>query len=629
MTTPIRIAIIGAGRIGRRHIEVIRTHPDFTLAGIAEVDRAKAASDFPDTPVHSDVEDMLDAVRPEAVLVASPNQAHVEHGLACVRRGLPFILEKPVADTVEAAAELCRAVRRAGIPTLVGHHRRHHLQIAETKRLLAEGAIGAVIGVSGVWATRKPAPYFDEGPWRKEAGGGPVLINLIHEIDFLRHCLGEIEAITAVTSNRQRGFAVEDTAALTLQFRSGVLGTFLMSDAAVSPWTMEQGLGEIADFPYSGQSGYRFIGTAGSLEAPRLMLWSQSDPSPDWSKPIHVRPLKSDATHAFPRHDPQRGALDASGRRCDPHARGRPRRARGGGQRGVGRPGGAPPAARRGLTMLDGDTRIIAHVGWPTHSFKAPMIYNPYFESIGCNAAVVPMGVRAEDFAAALPVILRMTTVHGALITMPHKVAVTDFLALASPAVRVSGACNAVRRDAGGGLAGDMFDGEGFARGLLRKGQKIAGATALVVGCGGVGAAISAALAGHGAAAIRLFDIDQAAMDGLARRLTDHFPTVAVSAGSADAGGADIVVNATPLGMRTGDPMPVDPARLAPGTFVGEVVMTREETAFLAAARARGCRTQVGVDMLFEQIPAYLEFFGLPTTTPDRLRKLARISYGT
>jgi predicted dehydrogenase len=293
MTSPIRIAVVGAGAIGRKHIGVIGAHPDYVLAGIAEVNRDAAAAAFPNVPVHAEVEAMLDAVLPEAVLIASPNQVHTAHGLACARRGIPFILEKPVADTVAAAAELCKAVKAAGVPTLVGHHRRHHLQIAATKTLLTEGAIGEVIGVSGVWATRKPEPYFEAGPWRKESGGGPVLINLIHEIDFLRHCLGEIATVAAVTSNRQRGFTVEDSAAMVLTFDSGAVGTFLMSDAAVSPWTMEQGTGEVPEFPFSGASGYRFIGTKGSLESPGLVLWSQADPSPDWSKPILARALHS------------------------------------------------------------------------------------------------------------------------------------------------------------------------------------------------------------------------------------------------------------------------------------------------------------------------------------------------
>jgi shikimate dehydrogenase len=276
---------------------------------------------------------------------------------------------------------------------------------------------------------------------------------------------------------------------------------------------------------------------------------------------------------------------------------------------------------------LDGHTRIIAHIGYPTATFKASMIYNPYFESRGINACVVPMGVRAEDFAAAFPTIFRFSNVDGALITMPHKPTVVAMLDRASSTVRIAGACNAVKRDADGALIGDMFDGEGFVRGLVSKGQRIKDTRVLIVGAGGVGSAIAASLAAAGVAHIALHDRDEAVATGLADRLRHHYPSLALTTGTNDPRGFDIVVNATPLGMNDGDPLPLDTSRLDPGTFAGEVVLKAETTAFLAAAKARGCPTQAGVDMLFEQIPAYLDFFGFATTTSDALRAVARISY--
>jgi shikimate dehydrogenase len=277
--------------------------------------------------------------------------------------------------------------------------------------------------------------------------------------------------------------------------------------------------------------------------------------------------------------------------------------------------------------LINGQTELIAHLGYPTHAFKAPMIYNPYFESAGINAVVVPMGCRPESFGAVLRSMFSLENIRGALITMPHKVSVLELLDEASAGVEVAGACNAVRRDGAGRLVGDMFDGEGFVRGLLRKGMQLRGARTLVVGCGGVGSAIAASLAAAGAASISLFDVQAASADALAARLAKHFPAVEVLAGSNDPSGMDVVVNGTPMGMNVTDPLPVDVSRLEPGTFVGEVVMKNEMTAFLAAAQARGCRVQVGTDMLFEMIPAYLEFFGYPTTTPDTLRTLARLEY--
>jgi shikimate dehydrogenase len=277
--------------------------------------------------------------------------------------------------------------------------------------------------------------------------------------------------------------------------------------------------------------------------------------------------------------------------------------------------------------MLNGDTKIIAHIGYPTTTFKSPMIYNPWFEGRGINAAVVPLGVKSEDFSRAFPEICRFTNFHGALITMPHKVSVIGFIDEVSTAVKVAGSCNAVRRDAGGRLIGDMFDGEGFVRGVAHNGGSLRGKRLLVVGAGGVGSAIAASAAGAGASEIGLYDVNVSSMEALAHRLKENYPDLKVSLGSNDPSPFEVVVNATPLGMHAGDPMPLDVSRLAPSTYVAEVVMKQETTAFLAAARARGCATQIGIDMLFEQIPAYLEFFGFPAPTQEELRAVARIDY--
>jgi shikimate dehydrogenase len=277
--------------------------------------------------------------------------------------------------------------------------------------------------------------------------------------------------------------------------------------------------------------------------------------------------------------------------------------------------------------MIRGTTKLIAHLGYPTESFRAPMIYNPYFQKHDIDAAVVPMGCRAEDYPDFLRLVFRLSNIHGALITMPHKVTTVGLLDEVLTTARVAGSCNAIRLGPEGKLVGDMFDGEGFVRGVLRKGRELKGARVLVVGAGGVGSAIAASLAKAGVAELALFDTYTPMMDGLAERLRTHYPRLKVTTGSKDPAGYDVVVNATPLGMKDGDPLPMDVERIAPTTFVGEVVMKQEITPFLAAARARGCDFQVGTDMLFEQIPAYLEFFGFRTTTAEELREVAQISY--
>jgi shikimate dehydrogenase len=255
------------------------------------------------------------------------------------------------------------------------------------------------------------------------------------------------------------------------------------------------------------------------------------------------------------------------------------------------------------------------------------MIYNPYFEEAGVNAVVVPMGCKSEHYPEFLKSVFLLDNIRGALITMPHKVTTVGLLDEVTASVRVAGACNAVKRLADGRLVGDMFDGAGFVRGVQRKGFDLTGKRVLVVGTGGVGCAIAASLAGAGIAAISLFDVNNASSEALAQRLKDNYPKIEVRTGSPDPAGHDLVVNATPMGMNDGDPLPLDVSRLSPSTFVGEVVMKAETTAFLAAAQARGCQTQVGTDMLYEQIPAYLEYFGLPTTTADVLRRVAKLNY--
>ncbi len=156
--------------------------------------------------------------------------------------------------------------------------------------------------------------------------------------------------------------------------------------------------------------------------------------------------------------------------------------------------------------MIDGKSKLIAHLGFPTASFRAPMIYNPWFEQQGINAVVVPMGCKAEDYAAFLPLLFRLSNIHGALVTMPHKVPTTKLVDRLSTTAEVAGSANAIRLAEDGKLEGDMFDGEGFVRGVLRKGVPLAGASALVVGSGGVGSAIAASLAGAGVARLSLFD---------------------------------------------------------------------------------------------------------------------------
>jgi shikimate dehydrogenase len=274
--------------------------------------------------------------------------------------------------------------------------------------------------------------------------------------------------------------------------------------------------------------------------------------------------------------------------------------------------------------MISGTTALLAHIGWPTHAFKAPLIYNPWFEKAGIDAVVVPMGCKAEHYPAFLRAVFSLENIRGALVTMPHKVTTIDLVDELTPTAVVAGAANAVLLREDGTLVGDQFDGTGFVRGVLRKGFELEGRRALVVGNGGVGSPIAASLAAAGVGAMGLFDPNSAASEALGERLAAAYPDLQITTGSKDPAGYDIV-DATPLGMKDDDPLPMDVERIAPTTFVGEVVMKQEVTPFLQAALDKGCSVQVGKDMLFEQIPAYLEFFGFGTATPDELRSVSQV----
>jgi predicted dehydrogenase len=220
----------------------------------------------------------------DAVILATPNALHVDGGLACIARGLPVLIEKPLAVDVAGARRLVEAAASAGVHLLVGHHRRHNPIIATAKEIIESGAIGRVVSVQGMFWLRKPDDYF-EVAWRREPGAGPVLLNLIHDIDLLRYLVGEIRSVQAVASNSVRGNAVEDAAAMVFEFESGAIGAFNVSDAIPSPWSWELTAGENPAYPRTDQACYLIGGTGGSLEIPRLRVWTHEGGG-GWYDPI-------------------------------------------------------------------------------------------------------------------------------------------------------------------------------------------------------------------------------------------------------------------------------------------------------------------------------------------------------
>jgi predicted dehydrogenase len=273
----LRIGVAGCGLIGRRHVDVVRTSPACVLAGIADPDPAVAdLARSIGVPHHASLAALIAAERPDAMVVATPTPCHLADAVACAEAGIHVLIEKPLADSHEASWAVVEAVRKAGIVGLVGHHRRYYPAVGEARRILAEGRIGRLVGANVLWAALKSDDYFVPD-WRRAPGAGPLMNNLVHEVDLLRFICGEVAEVTTRASNAVRGFAVEDTAAVLLTFADGALATALISDAAVSPWSFEMATGESLQVAYTGENTMRFMGTQGALEFPNLVLWRGRD----------------------------------------------------------------------------------------------------------------------------------------------------------------------------------------------------------------------------------------------------------------------------------------------------------------------------------------------------------------
>ncbi|MEZ5448915.1 MAG: Gfo/Idh/MocA family oxidoreductase [Thiolinea sp.] len=268
------IAVIGAGLIGRTHIALVNASPACTLAGIADPTEAgrQLAAEL-QVPWYADLTQLLAALRPDGVILATPNSLPVEQALQCLAAGVPALVEKPVAHTLAEGERLLVASESSQVPLLVGHHRMHSPIMARANAAIVAGELGELVAVSGSALFYKPDAYFAAGPWRSQPGGGPILINMIHEIGNLRYLCGEITAVQAMASNARRGFAVEDSVALTLAFANGVLGTFLLSDTAASACSWEQTSQENKAYPsYADTDCYHVVGTQGSLSIPTLRM---------------------------------------------------------------------------------------------------------------------------------------------------------------------------------------------------------------------------------------------------------------------------------------------------------------------------------------------------------------------
>jgi predicted dehydrogenase len=281
----VRIAVIGAGLIGARHAAAVAAAPGVSLSGIADPSAAgQAVAKAQDVPWYRSLGELIEADRPDGVILATPNQMHVEGALVCVAAGLPAIIEKPLAIDLAGAERIVTAAAAAGVALAVGHHRRHNPLIARAKEVIADGKLGQITAVQGTTWFYKPDEYF-EADWRRHKGAGPVYLNLIHDIDLLRYLCGEIASVHAMESNSVRHNEVEETAVILLRFESGALGTVNVSDTVVAPWSWELTAHENAAYPATSETCYWIGGTHGSLSLPNLSLWAHEGRR-SWWEPL-------------------------------------------------------------------------------------------------------------------------------------------------------------------------------------------------------------------------------------------------------------------------------------------------------------------------------------------------------
>jgi len=288
----LKFAVVGAGVIGRRHIDAITKADHVELAAIVDVDPAATAlADEHKVPCFDSVSTMCASCDVDGVIVATPTIHHVAPAIQAMEAGCHAFVEKPITATLEEAHQLIDCAARTGKHVLVGHQRRYYSLVEKTRQMIAAGELGTLIGVSGQWAIRKNDDYYDP-QWRKERAAGPVLTNLIHEIDYLRYICGDIASVSAEISNDAKGFEKEDAAAIVLRFQSGALGTFFLTDQASSPWSWELGTGENWSFPPTHQNCIRFMGTRASLDFPNLTLWHQQDRPNNWTELIEPKTIE-------------------------------------------------------------------------------------------------------------------------------------------------------------------------------------------------------------------------------------------------------------------------------------------------------------------------------------------------
>lgn len=285
MTKNIRLAVVGVGLVGQRHVAAIKSVDGADLSAIAD---PIAQGKFGVT-CYATLEDLLRDDKPDGVVLATPTPQHLEGALACIAAKCPVLIEKPITVTAAEAREVTAAAARADVPVLVGHHRRHNPLIQKAAGFIEKGQLGELRSVQATCWFYKPDDYFEASPWRTKPGAGPILVNLVHDVDLLRYFCGEVIKVQAQAIPARRGFENEDLASAILVFESGVVATISVSDSIVSPWSWELTSGENPIYPKTDQSCYLIGGSAAALSLPDMRLW-QHDGKQSWWAPMSATP---------------------------------------------------------------------------------------------------------------------------------------------------------------------------------------------------------------------------------------------------------------------------------------------------------------------------------------------------
>ena len=295
----VRVGLIGAGFVGTRHIKAMEAVAEITLAAIADPSpEANKIGIAKGVPVYSDAGAMLADSGIESVIIATPTEQHYEDMMMALEAKQTVLVEKPITATLAEADEVNRFAEKQGCHVLVGHQRRYYPCAAEARDIIARGRIGKLMGVTGQWTARKDEDYYSAA-WRRDVKAGPILTNLIHEIDLMRFICGDIASVSADVTHHDQEFDKEDAVAISMKFVNSAVGTFLLSDRTPTPWTWEMALGESVRFPKTGQNAIRFLGTEGALDFPNLTLWSHADSDGDWHDEITAKQIKTPFVDAY------------------------------------------------------------------------------------------------------------------------------------------------------------------------------------------------------------------------------------------------------------------------------------------------------------------------------------------